>query len=109
MRPIRVMVGSATTSAVIPLDQYISPFNVSIGVTLSAGAGLTYKVQHTFDDVFDPSFNPATAAWFDHASVTGKTANADGNYAFPIKGLRLNVTAYTTGNATLTVLQAGTA
>lgn len=107
MRPIRVSVGSATTSAVIPLDQYISPFNVSVGVTLSAGASLTYKVQYTFDDVFSPTFNPSTATWFDHATITGKTASFDGNFSMPVSGIRLNVTPYTSGTATMNVLQAG--
>lgn len=107
MRPIRVSVGSATTSQVIPLDQYISPFNVSIGVALSAGANLTYKVQHTFDDVFSPTFNPATATWYDHATLAAKIASSDGNYAFPVSAIRLNVTPYTSGTATMNVLQAG--
>jgi hypothetical protein len=107
MRPIRVAVSSATTSAVIPLDQYISPFNVSVGVTLSAGANLTYKVQYTFDDVFAAAFNPSTATWFDHATITGKTASFDGNFAFPVTGIRLNVTPYTSGTATMNVVQAG--
>jgi len=107
MRPIRVSVGSATTSQAIPLDQYISPFNVGVAVTLSAGAGLTYKVQHTFDDVFAAGFNPATATWFDHATITGKTASFDGNYAFPVSAIRLNVTPWTSGTATFNVVQAG--
>ncbi len=107
MRPIRVAVGSATTSAVIPLDQYISPFNVSVGVTLTAGANLTYKVQYTFDDVFASTFNPSTATWFDHATITGKTSSFDGNFAFPVTGIRLNVTPYTSGTATMNVVQAG--
>lgn len=107
MRPVRVTVSSATVSAPIPMDQYISPFNVGFGVTLSAGATLTYKVQHTFDDVFASGFDPSTAAWFDHATVTGKTASTDGNYAFPVSAIRLNVTAYTGGTATMNVLQAG--
>jgi archaellum component FlaF (FlaF/FlaG flagellin family) len=107
MRPIRVSVSSATTSQVIPLDQYISPFNVSIGVALSAGASLTYKIQHTFDDVFSTSFNPATATWFDHATLVSKTASSDGNYAFPVSAIRINVTPYTSGTATLNVMQAG--
>jgi hypothetical protein len=107
MRPIRVTVGSATTSQVIPLDQYISPFNVSLGVALSAGANLTFSVQYTFDDVFDPAFNPATATWFTHATLTARTASSDGNLAFPVTGIRLNVTPYTSGTATMTVVQAG--
>jgi hypothetical protein len=107
MRPIRITVGSATTSAVIPLDQYISPFNIGIGVSLSVGASLTYKVQHTLDDVFSPTFNASTAVWYDHATLTGKTASADGNYASPVTAIRLNVTPWTSGTATINVLQAG--
>ena len=107
MRPIRVAVSSATTSAPIPLDQYISPFNVSIGVTLSAGASLTYKVQYTYDDVFSPTFSAATATWFDHSTITGKTASFDGNLSFPVAAIRLNVTPYTSGTATINVMQAG--
>jgi hypothetical protein len=107
MRPIRVAVGSATVSAPIPLDQYISPFNVAIGVTLSAGASLTYKVQYTFDDVFSPTFSAATATWFDHATITGKTASFDGNFSFPVTACRLNVTPWTSGTATINVVQAG--
>lgn len=107
MRPIRVSVGSATTSAVIPMDQYISPFNVGLSVNLSAGAGLTYTVEHTFDDVYSPTFDPATAKWYSHATLASKTSSADGNYAYPVSAIRLNVTPYTSGTATLNVLQAG--
>ncbi len=56
MRPIRVTVGSATVSAPVPMDQYETPFNIGLGVALSAGANLTYKVQQTFDDVFLKTF-----------------------------------------------------
>lgn len=107
MRPIRVSVSSQTTSATIPLDQYIAPFNVSVGVALSAGASLTYKVQYTFDDVFASTFNPSTATWFDHSTLVSKTASADGNFSMPVSAIRLNVTAYTSGTATMNVLQAG--
>lgn len=107
MRPIRVTVSSATTSAVIPMDTYRDPFNVGIGVSLSAGATLTYTVQHTFDDVFADSFNPATATWYAHSTLAAKTTSSDGNYAFPITAMRLNVTAFTNGSATMTIIQAG--
>jgi hypothetical protein len=107
MRPIRVTVGSATSSAPIPLDTYRGPFNVGIGVVLSAGANLTYTVEHTFDDVFSPGFNPATAAWFANSGITNQTASRDGNYAFPITAVRLRVSAWVGGTATMTVIQAG--
>lgn len=46
-----------------------------------------------------------TARVFPHSSLVDKTTLADGNYAFPPRACRLIVTAYTDGNATLTVVQ----
>jgi len=100
-------VGSATSSAPIPLDQYQTPFNASVGVVLSAGATLTYTVEHTFDDVFAASFDPATASWFPNSGLSSKTASLDGNYAFPVTAVRLRVSSYTGGTATMTLIQAG--
>lgn len=107
MRPIRVTVASQTASAPIPLDHYQGPFNVGLAVVISSGATLTYTVEHTFDDVFQPGFDSSTATWFPNASVASETTSQDGNYAFPIMAVRLNVTAYTDGSATMTVIQAG--
>jgi hypothetical protein len=104
VRAQSISVGSATTSAWIPLDTNKAPFNVGLGVVVSAAGVLTYKVQHTFDNVQDST---VTATAFDHPDVTGKTVNTDGNYAFPVRAIRLNVTAYTSGTATLTLIQAG--
>jgi len=109
MRPVQVTVGSATVSAPIPLDHYAAAPLVALEVVLSAGANLTYKIQHTMDDIFAPTYNPATGNWLDHATLVGQTASADGNYQFPPRACRLNVTAYTSGSATLTVNQAGIA
>ena len=106
-RPVYVTVGSQTTSNVIPLDNYRTPFNIGIGCALSAGASLTYKVQYTYDDVQAAAFNPNTATWFDHATLAAKTASSDGNITVPVSALRLNVTAYTSGTVTMTVIQAG--
>lgn len=100
MRPIINTVSSATTGNAIPLDVRSSNFQVGFGCVVTGT--LTYKVQHTFDDIQDPSVTPT---WFDHPDVTSKTANADGNYAFPISALRLNVTAYTSGSVTISVLE----
>ena len=107
MRPIRVTVGSQAASAPIPMDHYQGPFNVSVGVVLSAGASLTYSVEHTFDDVFAPDFNASTATWFANSGLSAKTTSLDGNYAFPVRAIRLNVSTYASGTATMTLLQAG--
>lgn len=99
----KVTVSSQTTSSPIIVDYKKNPCNVSIGCVVPSGT-LTYKVQHTFDDVLDPT---VTATWFDHSTITGKTADQDGNYAFPVRAVRLNVTAWTSGDVSMTVIQAG--
>jgi len=104
MKPVTVTVSSATTSATIPLDWRENDFKVALAVVLSGGAVLTYSVQHTFDDIQDPSVTPT---FFDNDGLNGKTVTDDGNIAFPVKACRLNVTAFTSGSATLTIIQAG--
>lgn len=81
------------------MNTNISPFNVGFGVVVTGT--VTYSVQHTFDD-------PATGftTWFSHPTVAAETANADGNYAFPVTGIKLLVSAGT-GSATLNLIQAG--
>ncbi len=106
-RPIRVTVGAQTVSDPLPMNLHATPFNIGLGIAVSGGASLTYKVQHTFDDVFAAGFVAASATWFDHSTITGKTASFDGNYAYPVVAIRLNVTVWASGTATLTVLQAG--
>lgn len=106
-RPVRVTVGSVASSNVIPLNTYGDPFNVGIGCDVSAGGSLTYTVQHTFDDVQSPTFNPATATWFSNSTVVAQTTDKDGNYAYPVTAVRLTVTAWTSGTVTMTVIQAG--
>jgi archaellum component FlaF (FlaF/FlaG flagellin family) len=106
-RPVRVTVGSVASSAVIPLNTYGDPFNVGIGCDVSAGGSLTYTVQHTFDNVQSPTFNPATATWFSNSTIVAQTTDKDGNYAYPVTAVRLTVTAWTSGTVTMTVIQAG--
>lgn len=92
---------STTASAAIEVDWRRIPFGIGFGVTLTAGATLTYTVEHTFDDP-----NSASPTYFSHETVTGIVdVDADGNYAFPVRGIRLNASAYTDGTATLTLLQ----
>lgn len=40
-----------------------------------------------------------------HEFLTGKTVSEDGNYAFPVQAIRLNVSALTAGKATLIITQ----
>ena len=81
------------------MNTNISPFNVGFGVTVDGT--VTYSVQHTFDSPAD-----GFTTWFSHPTVAAETANADGNYAFPVTGVKLLVTAGD-GTATLNLIQAG--
>ena len=90
--------GTGSSSALV-MNTNISPFNVGFGVVVSGT--VTYTVQHTFDD---PAVGFTT--WFSHPTVASETANADGNYAFPVTGIKLLVTAGS-GTATMSLIQAG--
>ena len=111
MRPVRVQLSNAVGGTPpIPLDINQSPFNVSVAVSLSAGASLTYTVEHTFDDIYAPGYDPdaATAVWFSQSSLATKSQNAEGNYTYPIRAVRLSlVNPSSSGTATMTVIQAG--
>jgi hypothetical protein len=69
--------------------------------TLITGT-MTYTIEHT-------SFNMPSAVvpvWFDTLDLAGKTASAEGNIVAPVGGVRINISAYTSGTAQLMILQA---
>lgn len=104
MRSIVVSKTGAGTSNVVPLDTYRAAFEVSIGCAVSGT--VNYKIQHTYDDPFAATFSAASATWFDHPTITGKTANADGSYTAPVKAVRINI-ASGSGSVTATIVQTG--
>jgi hypothetical protein len=105
-RPSYLVATQAAESPLYAPNLHVTPFNIGLGAIVVSGSP-TYTVEHTFDDIYSPTFNPATATWFPHASMASVVAvNRDGNYAFPIQGLRIRVTAGS-GSVRLVVLQAG--
>jgi hypothetical protein len=90
--------GSGSTSPLV-MNTNISPFNVGFGVIVTGT--VNYTIQHTFDD---PAIGFST--WFPHPTVASQAANADGNYAFPVTGIRLTVNSGG-GTAQLKLIQAG--
>jgi hypothetical protein len=91
MRRTIVTKAAAGTSNAIPVDAYANPVSIEIACVVPSGT-LTYKVQYTVDDIQDSTVTPT---WFDHATITGKTATFDGQINFPVSAVRLNVTAFT--------------
>lgn len=101
-------------SDAIPLDQYISPFNVSIGLTWAGEQGTNdanVTVQFTIDSVFD-STGPYT--WADAVNPPDNTLidqtqsvqGSSGSLVSPVSAVRL-VTNSGTGEVTMLVQQAG--
>ena len=106
MRPITVTVpAGASNSNVIPLDHYISPFNVSLAFTTANATNLSFIVQSTYADVWNSAFEAETATWFT-TPMSASNASATGNIAFPVTAVRLQVSAADFGSS-LTVIQAG--
>ena len=90
--------GTGSSSALV-MNTNVSPFNVGFGVVVSGT--VNYTVQHTFDD---PAVGFTT--WFSHPTVANESANADGNYAFPVTGIKVLVNSGS-GTATMNLIQAG--
>lgn len=111
MKPVTLQITGETNSQVVPLNHYVTPFNLGFGVSVSGSGSCTYTVQHTFDDVWSNSFSPSTATWFNHPSFTAvtSTTSADGNYAFPVTGIRIIGNSGNTYTVTMKLVQAGSA
>lgn len=87
------------SSDALVMNTNISPFSVGFGVIVSGT--VDYTVQHTFDD---PAVGFTT--WFSHPTIMAKTTNQDGNYAFPVTGIKLLVNSGS-GTATMKLVQSG--
>jgi hypothetical protein len=84
-------------------NRHITPFAIGFGVVVSGT--ITYSIQHTFDEIGNPAVTPV---WFTHPQVSVTIGNADGNYAFPVRGIR-GIRSAGTGSAQVTFIQAGIA
>jgi hypothetical protein len=98
-----IYVRSVTGVAISPIivtNTYLNPFNIGMGAVVTGTA--TYTVEHTFDD----TTTVASPTWFPNSTLTAQTTSKDANYAYPVRAVRLNVTAGT-GTVVLTLVQAG--
>jgi len=98
--------GTNTATSWCPMNIEANPFCVSLGFKLTSGldTGAVFRVQHTFDDVFDSNVTPVA---FTHVDMSAMTANMDGNYAFPVRGIRLLMTSGGSASSSLTITQTG--
>jgi len=90
--------GAGSTTPFV-MSTNIAPFNVGFGVIVTGT--VDYTVQHTFDD---PAVGFTT--WFPHPTIAAQATNKDGNYAFPVTGIRITVNSGG-GTVTFKLVQAG--
>jgi hypothetical protein len=101
-----VTAGSAddSSSAALPLNWRSSEFNANIGVVLSDSPNMTFSVESTLDDVQDSSVTPT---WTAVTGLSAKTATTIAATTAPVQAIRLRLTTWVAGTATLTAIQSG--
>jgi len=88
-------VSSQTTSPWIPLDDNQAAFSATVAVAVSGT--LTYTVEFTLDNIQDPAVTPVAFP----IGLVGETTSNTTFIKSPVKAIRLNVTSFTSGSATI--------
>lgn len=99
---VEVGTNGVGASQEIPLDQYVSPFNVSLAVIVTGT--INYTVQFTFDDIFASNSGPFT--WFDHSDLTALAVDAEAVLVSVVRAVRI-LTNSGTGTGRFETQQAG--
>lgn len=105
MTPVSLSQTGAGASAVAALDNFLNPFIVGIGTTVTGSA--TYGIEYSFDDPMDADYVAASATWFVASGFSALTAGAGGALTIPCKAIRINI-ASGTGTVVAKIIQAGT-
>ena len=108
MRPyVTPAVGSVAISAPVKVDYIQQDFNIGLSLNVVSGTN-TSSVQYSLDDpdaVYATDYN-TDAVWYDVTGLDAKTADTSAALIVPCRAVRLNMTAWTSGTATLTIVQA---
>ena len=84
----------------IPLDHWLNPFNYSYFVDIGTA---TFQVESTLDNLQDSTITPVVNATVEASG----SSDAGGSSTAPCTGIRVKVTAFTSGDIVLTLVQAG--
>lgn len=79
--------------------------NFKVGFLCRPTGTLNYTVQSTLDDVNIDDIS--TIHWLAHDVVASKTTEEDGNYEFPVTGIRVIIGSYTSGSLAIDFIQSG--
>ncbi len=105
MRPKRMVLTVDGATPVYPCNHYASNSTITVEVNL-LGTG-TYGVEYTLDDVYAKGFDPATAKWYPHATLTALSADAAGTFTFRPTGIRMTGATVAGGGARMTIIENG--
>lgn len=102
MNPVSVTYPVSATGPQNPvsIDWRIAPVNVGYAVIFNAGATGSVTIDHTYDNVNDPSVTPV---WFPSSAIT---ANTEGTITAPYQFVRVTITSLTGGTLTFKLNQA---
>lgn len=112
MRPVRVIVPATPGFVVVPLEiRGITQLGTWAIDQVSGAISIT--LEYTLDDVYSPTFNPATASWYAVATNGAIVAAASGPIADQAGGFIANPTALRAtnagvGTARMTIIQPST-
>lgn len=98
-KPYSVSISASGTSDWISLDHY--PTSGIYTIEVEGTFVGTYSVEFTIDD---PASSPSA---IEHDVIQSKTTPFASDLFNPVRGFRLNVSAYTSGTLTLKVLEGG--
>ena len=91
-------------SSICVVDDFQAPFNIGIGVSLSATA--TFTIEYSLDDPNADGYSPSTATWYVAPGFTSGSAAIGGALVIPCRAICINVSA-NTGTVTANIVQAG--
>lgn len=98
-----IIVGNliASVSPTLKINTSMNPVNFNLLTQLISGTA-TWGMDYTFDEA-----KTVNNTWIADSTVTAKSANFESTWTKPISGLRLNLTASSSGVVALKVIQAG--
>lgn len=98
-----IVVGNliGSVSPTLKTETEINPFSLSLLAELVSGTA-TFAADITYGD-----YNAYPALWIEHAAITGKSATFASTQTAPIAGIRLRLSASSSGNVRLRCVQAG--
>jgi len=100
MNPVSVTYSTTGAQNPISLDYRVPIMNASYAVVVPGGVTTSLTVDHTYDNLNDPSVTPV---WF---SSTAITATTEGTFTTPYQFVRVNIASISGGSVTFKLVQA---